>query len=118
MVFTWLRYLLYPLFFPASNKLSKMFCTAFRCIAFVLSKVNMLTKITKWTCQMPLYAIIPFSGDNLTMTLMHEEVTKQIKVIRFADLLRRLDPLQDLLSFGRNDRTIVVVRTDTTSGLG
>lgn len=52
------------------------------------------------------------------MSLVHEEVAEQIKVVSFADLLRRLDPAQDLLAFGRNDGTVVVMRADTAPRLG
>jgi len=56
--------------------------------------------------------------DEDDVSLVHEEVAEQIKVVSFADLLRRLDPAQDLLAFGRNDGTVVVMRADTAPRLG
>lgn len=55
--------------------------------------------------------------DKDDMSLMHEEITEEIKVLCLADLLCLLHPAQDLFAVARNNRAVVVMRANTASAL-
>ncbi|KAF5850389.1 hypothetical protein GGP41_002644 [Bipolaris sorokiniana] len=52
------------------------------------------------------------------MTFVHEEVAEQVKSMLFTNALGCLDPRQDLLAIGRNNRIVVVMCANAASRLG